>query len=128
MGGPIYGHLMSEPGHPQRGGLPQDVPGGRRLLQLSWEAPSPSWSLPLGPQDPLPLFEPYAKMKPGAGGGVRLRVQEDAEPVEGTDSYVLLEPCNRYRLPISTAIRLPGGGQKDRKPEYRLLLDMFNVH
>ena len=127
LGGPIYGHLMSEPGHPQREAcrnMYREAAAfcaelGGAITELEYT---------LGPQDPLPLFDPYAKMSAEQEAEFVSVFQKIAEPVEGTDSYVLLEPCNRYETPVlNNAADCLAVVQKTGRRNTGLLLDMFHL-
>jgi sugar phosphate isomerase/epimerase len=58
----------------------------------------------LGPQDPLPLFHPYAKMSEDDENRFVELYEELAEPIRGTDGYLLLEPINRYESPFLNSL------------------------
>jgi sugar phosphate isomerase/epimerase len=49
-----------------------------------------------GPQDPLPMFDPYQSLSQEQRDAFAQMYLEILEPVQGTDARVLLEPLNRY--------------------------------
>ena len=53
-----------------------------------------------GPQDPLPLFNPYAKIPSGKDKEFFEVFRSITKPTEGSNGYVLLEPINRYEAPF----------------------------
>ena len=58
-----------------------------------------------GPQSPLPLFHPYAKMSPEQEEAFMEMYRELSEPLKGTDGKMLLEGINRYESPYLNSIR-----------------------
>lgn len=52
-----------------------------------------------GPQDPLPLFEPYQKMSEREEQVFLAVYKEIANEIVGTNAYVLIENINRYESP-----------------------------
>lgn len=49
-----------------------------------------------GPQDPLPLFDPYERLNPEQLDAFVEVYRELADVTNGSDAFVLLEPLNRY--------------------------------
>jgi sugar phosphate isomerase/epimerase len=49
-----------------------------------------------GPQDPMPLFDPYQKLTAAQLGDFVAMYRELAEPMQGSAALLLLEPLNRY--------------------------------
>lgn len=81
-----------------------------------------------GAQNPLPLFDIYAKMPSGKDKEFYQVFRSITEQLEGSDGYALLEPINRYEAPYLNnaddcldAIR-----QVDMK-NAGLLLDTFHL-
>ena len=58
-----------------------------------------------GPQSPLPLFHPYAKMRKEEEQEFCEMYRELAEPLKGTEGKMLLEGINRYESPYLNSIR-----------------------
>lgn len=58
-----------------------------------------------GPQSPLPLFHPYAKMGKEEEQEFCEMYRELAEPLKGTKGKMLLEGINRYESPYLNSIR-----------------------
>lgn len=127
FGGPIYGHLMS-----------MDQPDLRKACKEMYTKAAQvcaelggavtELEYTLGPQDPLPLFEPYAKMSPEHEAEFVEIFKSIAAPVEGTDSYVLLEPCNRYETPyLNNVDDSLDVVKKTGMQNTGLLLDMFHL-
>ena len=57
------------------------------------------------PQDPLPLFDPYLKMPEDEEDKFLKVVKELGKEAEGSDAYILLEPCNRYECKYLTRLQ-----------------------
>lgn len=58
-----------------------------------------------GPQDPLPLFNPYATMTEEEEQEFLMMYREVASPLAGTAGLMLLEGINRYESPYMNSIR-----------------------
>lgn len=58
-----------------------------------------------GAQEPLPLFEPYAKMDINQEKGFLEMYREVARPLIGTEGMMLLEGINRYESPYLNSIK-----------------------
>ncbi|MCG8483468.1 MAG: sugar phosphate isomerase/epimerase [Clostridia bacterium] len=59
----------------------------------------------LGPQDPLPLFEPYKKMSKEEEKGFLAVLNELGSIAEGSSALILLEPVNRYETKYLTTLQ-----------------------
>jgi sugar phosphate isomerase/epimerase len=81
-----------------------------------------------GPQDPMPLFDPYQKLTPAQLSDFVAMYRELAEPMTGSAALLLLEPLNRYesRYLNSVADCLDALAAVDR-PRTGLLFDFFHV-
>jgi sugar phosphate isomerase/epimerase len=81
-----------------------------------------------GPQDPMPLFDPYQKLTDVQLSDFVAMYRELAEPVQGSAGLLLLEPLNRYesRYLNSVADCLDALAAVDR-PGTGLLFDFFHV-
>ncbi len=81
-----------------------------------------------GPQDPLPLFNPYAHMNEQQEADFIEMYKEMCEAVRGSDAYVLLEPINRYEAPflnnVDDCLEVL---DKMNDPNAGILLDMFHL-
>jgi sugar phosphate isomerase/epimerase len=91
---PLYGHLMdsdlarrqaARAMYKEAAVLCAEL--GSAVTELEFE---------YGPQDPLPLFDPYQALDEGQREAFTEMYLELLEPVQGTDARVLLEPINRY--------------------------------
>lgn len=58
-----------------------------------------------GPQNPLPLFHPYAKMNAGQEEEFLQMYRELMEPLKGTRGKMLLEGINRYESPFLNSLK-----------------------
>ncbi len=58
-----------------------------------------------GPQNPLPLFNPYVKMSESQEEEFLEMYREVAEPLEGTQGAMLLEGINRYESLFMNSIK-----------------------
>ncbi len=81
-----------------------------------------------GPQDPMPLFDPYQQMDAGQEAGFLEFYRGLLDRVQGSDAAVLLEPLNRYesRYLNSVADNLRLLAQVDH-PNAGLLPDTFHM-
>jgi sugar phosphate isomerase/epimerase len=81
-----------------------------------------------GPQDPMPLFDPYQQLTAAQLSDFVAMYRELAEPMEGSAGLLLLEPLNRYesRYLNSVADCLDALAAVDR-PGTGLLFDFFHV-
>jgi sugar phosphate isomerase/epimerase len=81
-----------------------------------------------GPQDPMPLFDPYQKLTTAQLSDFVAIYRELAEPMQGSAALLLLEPLNRYesRYLNSVADCLDALAAVDR-PGTGLLFDFFHV-
>ena len=81
-----------------------------------------------GAQDPLPLFDPYAKMNPEQEKAFIEMYTEICDAVKDADAYVLIEPINRYEAPflnnVDHCLEVVKKMNHDRAG---LLLDMFHL-
>lgn len=58
-----------------------------------------------GPQNPLPLFHPYAKMNGEQEEAFLSMYRELMEPLKGTNGKMLIEGINRYESPFLNSIK-----------------------
>jgi len=56
-------------------------------------------------QDPLPLFDPYLKLPEDDEKEFLKVINELGREAEGSNAYILLEPCNRYETKYLTKIQ-----------------------
>ena len=81
-----------------------------------------------GAQDPLPLFDPYAKMNPEQEKGFIEMYTEICDAIKGSDAYVLIEPINRYEAPfLNNVDHCLEVVEKMQHENAGLLLDMFHL-
>ena len=81
-----------------------------------------------GAQDPLPLFDPYQKMKEDEEREFIELIGELADVVKGSDAMILIEPINRYETKYLTTLKdckevLEKAGQ----PNTGILADFFHM-
>ena len=96
--GDDYGHLMSEDSALAEATFRMYSDAAAMCAVLGGAISELEYTL--GAQDPLPLFDLYAKIPSGRIETFIERYASIAKQVEGSpDSYVLLEPCNRYETP-----------------------------
>lgn len=81
-----------------------------------------------GPQDPLPLFAPYARMRPDQQAEFLEMYRELAVPLEATRGYLLLENINRYESPyLNSLAHCIGALEALDAPHTGLLADLFHM-
>jgi sugar phosphate isomerase/epimerase len=81
-----------------------------------------------GPQDPLPLFSPYAKMPPEEEKIFLKLYSELANSLAGSQGFLLLENINRYESPYLNAVSDCTEILKTlNKPNIGLLADLFHM-
>lgn len=102
FGDSIYGHLMDAD--------PDIREKSRRMYKLAAKISGEIGAVTeleyeYGPQDPLPLFHPYARMDPEQEAGFFEMYRELAKPLKGTSGLMLLEGINRYESPYLNSIR-----------------------
>lgn len=102
FGDSIYGHLMDE--------NPDIRKKCREMYKLAARISGEIGAVTelefeYGPQNPLPLFHPYAKMNQEQEEGFLQMYRELAEPLSGTDGMMLLEGINRYESPYLNSIK-----------------------
>lgn len=115
--GDIYGHAMSD-----------DADLRAQCRDMYREAADVCAELGLvteiefeyGPQDPMPLFEPYQQLTPAQDEEFTAFYRELLDRVAGSDAAILLEPLNRYEsrylnsvadnLDIVTRVAHPNAG------------------
>jgi sugar phosphate isomerase/epimerase len=122
---PVYGHLMDPD------------PASRAECRAMYRAAAEvcaelgmvtELEFQYGPQDPMPLFDPYQQLTAAQLSDFVAMYRELAEPVQGSAALLLLEPLNRYEsrylnrvadcLAALAAVDRPGTG---------LLFDFFHV-
>lgn len=81
-----------------------------------------------GPQNPMPLYEPYQKLSDQQQEEFVLLYREIASIAEGSSALILLEPINRYESPylnnVQDCIRIL---EAVDHPSAGLLLDYFHM-
>lgn len=101
FGDEIYGHLMDRDSELRK--------RCRRMYRLAAKVSGEIGAVTelefeYGPQNPLPLFHPYAKMTEGEERAFLEMYREVAEPLLGTEGKMLLEGINRYESPYLNSI------------------------
>ena len=99
---PVYGHLMDT-----------DLKVKTKAVQMYKEAirvckkigAISEMEFDYGPQNPLPLFDPYRQMTGEEERGFLQVLQELGEEAEGSSAYILIEPINRYETKYLTRIQ-----------------------
>lgn len=99
---PIYGHLMDEDLKLQK--------SCREMYRLAVEISGELGAVTelefsYGPQNPLPLFQPYRKMSRKQEENFLNLYRELLEPLKGTKGKLLLEGINRYESPFLNSIK-----------------------
>lgn len=101
FGDEIYGHLMDEDLELRR--KCRDM--YRMAAKISAELGAVTeLEFAYGPQNPLPLFHPYAKMSEAEERAFIEMYREVAEPLDGSEGMMLLEGINRYESPYLNSI------------------------
>ena len=90
---PLYGHLMDDDLALRKASRAMYAEAARLCAELGAVT---ELEFEYGPQDPLPLFDPYQKLDRGQRDAFTQMYLEILEPVQGTEARVLLEPLNRY--------------------------------
>lgn len=81
-----------------------------------------------GPQDPLPLFHPYARMDPQQEEDFLQMYRELLEPLKGTEGKMLLEGINRYESPyLNTLEDCRAVTDRLEDPRAGVLADFFHM-
>jgi sugar phosphate isomerase/epimerase len=121
---PLYGHLMDDDLARREASRAMYREAARVCAELGAVT---ELEFEYGPQNPLPLFDPYQSLDQGQRDAFAQMYLEVLEPVQGTDARVLLEPLNRYEsrylnsvadcVDAVCAVSNPHGG---------LLLDFFH--
>lgn len=97
-----YGHLMDQ----DRGLRRKSREMYRLAAEISGEIGAVTeLEFLYGPQDPLPLFHPYAKMGADEEQEFMAMYREMVEPLKGTKGMMLLEGINRYESPYLNSIK-----------------------
>lgn len=99
---PVYGHLMDKDPMIRRKaidmyketiGVCKDI-GAITEMEYQYQV-----------QDPLPLFDPYKQMEEDEAAAFLDVINELGQEAEGSDAYILLEPCNRYETKYLTRLQ-----------------------
>lgn len=81
-----------------------------------------------GPQNPLPLFDPYAQMSKPDEEAFLSMYADIARIVDGTAAYVLIEGINRYESPYMNCLEdCQKAVQKLNMPNTGVLADLFHM-
>ncbi len=81
-----------------------------------------------GPQNPLPLFHPYARMEPQQEEEFLQMYRELLEPLAGTEGKMLLEGINRYESPfLNTLEDCRAVTDRLNDPRAGVLADFFHM-
>ena len=81
-----------------------------------------------GPQDPLPLFEPYQKMKPDEEKAFIELIEEFSAESAGAPAFMLIEPINRYETKyLTTLADCRDVLEKAGQPNTGILADFFHL-
>jgi sugar phosphate isomerase/epimerase len=126
FGGPLYGHLMSD----DAGLRTKSRAMYREAAEMCAEIGGAITELEYlyGPQDPLPLFDPYARMNEQQEAGFIEMYKEMCAVIRGSDAYVLVEPINRYEAPfLNNVDHCLEVLKKMNDANAGLLLDMFHL-
>lgn len=102
FGDEIYGHLM-DPDLKLRERC-------REMYKIAAEVSAKlgavtEYEFAYGPQSPLPLFHPYQQMDKEEDLGFLQLTKELAEPLKGSEGYLLLEGINRYESPYMNGLK-----------------------
>lgn len=125
FGDDMYGHLMDEDTNLRR--------ACRDMYSLACEVAGKigavtEYEFAYGPQNPLPLFHPYAKMDKEEEEGFLELTKELIKPLQGTDGLLLLEGINRYESPYMNSLNdCKEIVQKFNLPNTGLLADLFHM-
>lgn len=121
----IYGHLMDK-----------DLDIRKRCRQMYKDALGvcrqigaiSEMEYDYGAQDPLPLFEPYQKMKPDEESAFIELIGELADETKDSDALILIEPINRYETKyLTTLADCKEVLEKAHKPNTGILADFFHL-
>jgi sugar phosphate isomerase/epimerase len=81
-----------------------------------------------GPQEPLPLFQPYQQMIPSQEAEFLSMYTEFAQLLEGTTACVLIEGINRYESPYMNCLSdCANVVRKVNHPNAGVLADFFHM-
>lgn len=98
----IYGHLMDEDERIRCACREMYKTAARVCAELGAVT---ELEFAYGPQSPLPLFHPYAKMSSKQEEDFLQMYRELMEPLEGTGGKMLLEGINRYESPFLNSLK-----------------------
>ena len=128
FGGDDYGHLMSDDLSAVEATRKMYIDAAKMCAELKGAISELEYTL--GPQDPLPLFDIYKKMPEDKAEIFYERYKDIAKYVEGsTDSYVLLEPCNRYETPyLNNMEDCANAVKKLNMKNVGILADIFHLN
>jgi sugar phosphate isomerase/epimerase len=99
---PVYGHLMDTDLNVKK----KAVQMYKKAIQVCKIIGAISeMEFDYGPQNPLPLFNPYQNMTIDEERGFLEVLQELGEEAEGSSAYILIEPINRYETKYLTRIQ-----------------------
>jgi len=79
-------------------------------------------------QDPMPLFEPYQKMKPEEETAFIALIEELAGEIKDGNAMILIEPINRYETKYLTTLKdCKEVLEKANQPNTGILADFFHM-
>ena len=122
---PLYGHLMDDDAVVRLKAREMYKKAAEICAQIGAVT---ELEYELGPQDPLPLFNPYAKMSKNQEVDFLEMYEDIASVTEGSEGYVLIEPINRYEAPfLNNVDHCIEVLEKMKMKSIGLLLDVFHL-
>jgi sugar phosphate isomerase/epimerase len=99
---PIYGHLMD----PDRDKQERAIEMYRDAVRVCKKIGAiTEMEFDYGPQDPLPLFEPYKRMSEAEEADFLRVLDTLGAEAEGSSAWILVEPINRYETHYLTRLQ-----------------------
>jgi len=122
---PIYGHLM-DPNMELRKQARNMYHEAARICSVVGAVTEIEFEY--GPQNPLPLFNPYAQMNKSDEDAFLSMYEDIARTLDGTESYVLIEGINRYESPYMNCLQdCKKVVEKLDMPNTGVLADLFHM-
>ncbi|MDR1132810.1 MAG: sugar phosphate isomerase/epimerase [Synergistaceae bacterium] len=122
---PCYGHLMDEDDNLRMGARKMYSDAVKICAEIGSVT---ELEYSYGPQTPLPLFSPYAKMKPEDEKLFLDMFNDLADIAAGSPGYLLLENINRYESPYLNSVKdCLDILEKLNRPSTGILLDLYHM-